>query len=309
MTTAHDLYAERMDLQLRHLRALVAVVDAGTFTDAAAALNTSQAAVSRSVAAAEQILGVRLLQRTTRHVSLTGTGAHVLAGARRVLDEIAHLHRIAEQSRTELRVGYAWAALGKHTRRLQRAWAGVQPGIPLVFVHTNSVTAGLSEGAADVAVIRTPLDDPRFASARVGSEARYAAVATDNPLARRRSLRISDLARYTVAIDAQTGTTTLDLWDPGPRPPAVRRTTGVDEWLTLIAANQAVGVTSEATANQNPRPGVAYRVLRQAPPIPVWLAWWRDDPPGQLGDLVRLSREAYGESEVTAADVPRPGRR
>jgi DNA-binding transcriptional LysR family regulator len=283
-----------MDLQLRHLRALVAVVDAGTFTDAATDLHTSQAAVSRSVAACEQILGVRLLQRTTRHVNLTGTGTQVLAGARRILDEVAHLHRIAEQSRTELRVGYAWAALGKHTRRLQRAWAGVQPGIPLVFVQTNSVTAGLSEGAADVAVIRRPLDDPRFDSARIGTEARYAAVATENPLARRRSLRLGDLARYTVAIDARTGTTTLDLWDPGPAPAAIRRTHGVDEWLTLIAANQAVGVTSEATANQNPRPGVAYRVLRQAPTIPVWLAWWRDDPPAQLDDLIRLSRTAYG---------------
>ncbi|WP_436531305.1 LysR family transcriptional regulator [Actinoplanes sp. HUAS TT8] len=283
-----------MDLQLRHLRALVAVVDAGTFTDAATEMNTSQAAVSRSVAACEEILGVRLLQRTTRHVSLTGTGAQVLAGARRILDEVAHLHRIAEQSRTELRVGYAWAALGKHTRRVQRAWAGVRPGLPLVFVQINSLTAGLSEGAADVAVIRKPIDDPRFASAGIGTEARYAAVSTESPLARRRSLRIGDLSRYTVAIDVRTGTTTLDLWDPGPQPAAVRRTTGVDEWLTLIAANQAVGVTSEATANQNPRPGVAYRMLRQVPPIPVWLAWWRDDPPEGLDDLLRLSREAYG---------------
>jgi DNA-binding transcriptional LysR family regulator len=283
-----------MDLQLRHLRALVAVVDAGTFTDAATTMNTSQAAVSRSVAACEEILGVRLLQRTTRHLSLTGTGAQVLAGARRILDEVAHLRRIAEQSRTELRIGYAWAALGKHTRRLQRAWAGLQPAIPLVFVQTNSVTAGLSEGAADVAVIRKPMDDPRFAAARIGTEARFAVVSTEHPLARRRSLRIGDLSRYTVAIDARTGTTTLDLWDPGPRPAAVRRTTGVDEWLTLIAANQAVGVTSEATANQNPRPGVAYRRLRGAPPIPVWLAWWRDDPPAQLDDLIRLSRDAYG---------------
>ncbi|GIE88951.1 LysR family transcriptional regulator [Actinoplanes regularis] len=287
-----------MDLQLRHLRALVAVVEAGTFTDAATDLNTSQAAVSRSVAALEEALGVRLLQRTTRHVSLTGTGAQVLAGARRVLDEVAHLHRIAEQSRTELRVGYAWAAMGKHTRRLQRAWAGLRPGIPLVFVHTNSVTAGLSEGAAEIAVIRRPLDDPRFATARIGAEARFAAVSTENPLARRRTLRVGDLARYTVAIDARTGTTTLDLWEPGPAPAMVRRTHGVDEWLTLIAANQAVGVTSEATANQNPRPGVAYRRLRQVPPIPVWLAWWRDDPPALLDDLIRLSQAAYGGSQA-----------
>jgi DNA-binding transcriptional LysR family regulator len=282
-----------MDVELRHLRALAAVVDAGTFTDAAAELGVSQASVSRTITALEQALGVRLLQRTTRHVSLTSTGSQVLASARRVLDEVAHLYRVVEQSRTELRVGYAWAALGRHTRRVQKRWAATHARMPLVFVQSNSVTAGLAEGAADVAVIRRPLPDPRFDSVLVGTEGRYAAVATDNALARRRSLRLADLARYAVAIDDRTGTTTLDLWEPGPPPAATRTTHGVDEWLTLIAAGQAVGITSEATANQNPRPGVAYRTVRDAPPIPVRLAWWKDQPPRHLADLIKIICEAY----------------
>jgi DNA-binding transcriptional LysR family regulator len=287
------LYGERMDIQLRQLRTLVAVVDSGTFTDAATALGVSQAAVSRSVAALEAALGARLLQRTTRHVALTVTGTRVVAGARRVLDEVIRLHRVVEQSRTELRVGYAWAALGKHTRRVQKRWAALHPGVPLVFVHANSLSAGLREGIADISVIRRPLDDPRFATARVGAEARYAAVATDNPLARRRSVRLAELTRYTVAIDGRTGTTTPQLWRLGEPPKVIRRTHGVDEWLTLIAAGQAVGITSQATANQNPRPGVAYRAVRDAEPIPVWLAWWRDDPPAHLGELLDLISEAY----------------
>jgi DNA-binding transcriptional LysR family regulator len=282
-----------MDIELRQLRAFVAVVDAGTFTDAAASLDTSQASVSRAVAALESALDARLLQRTTRHVNLTSTGTQVLAGARRVLDEVAHLHSIVERSRTELRVGYAWAALGRHTRRVQKTWAAGHPGLPLVFVQSNTVTAGLADGAAEVSVLRRPVDDPRFDTALVGTEARYAAVATDNPLARKRSLRLADLTRYALAIDDRTGTTTLDLWRPGPAPAKVRATHGVDEWLTLIAAGQAVGLTSEATANQNPRPGVAYRPVRDAPPIPVWIAWWKDHPPRHLADLVTIACEAY----------------
>lgn len=282
-----------MDVEVRQLRALVAVVDAGTFTDAAVALGVSQATVSRSIAALEATLGVRLLQRTTRHVALTGAGTRIVAGARRVLDEVAHLQRIVDESRTELRIGYAWAALGKHTRRLQKRWATAHHDVPLVFVQSNTQTVGLSEGVADVVVIRRPLTDSRFDTALVGMEARFAAVATDNPLARRRSVRLAELARYTVAIDSRTGTTTPDLWPPGARPAAVRDTHGVDEWLTLIAAGQAVGITSEATANQNPRPGVAYRVLRDAEPIPVWLAWWKDDPPAHLAELLHLTCEMY----------------
>lgn len=287
------LYDVRMNVELRQLRALVAVIDAGTFTDAASHLGTSQASVSRAITALESALGASLLQRSTRHVNLTSTGTRILPAARRVLDEVAHLHRVVEDSHTELRIGYAWAALGRHTRRLQKNWAAAYPGMPLVFVQSNTLTAGLTEGVADVAVIRRPLDDPRFDSTLIGTEARYAAVATDTPLARRRSLRLADLTRYAVAIDDRTGTTTMDLWQPGPPPTTIRTTHGVDEWLTLIAAGQAVGITSEATANQNPRPGVAYRTVRDAPPIPVRIAWWKDDPPHHLADLITITCEAY----------------
>ncbi|GIJ46046.1 LysR family transcriptional regulator [Virgisporangium aliadipatigenens] len=279
-----------MDVEVRHLRALVAVVDAGTFTDAAAALGVSQAAVSRAVAALESTLGARVLERSTRHVALTGTGTRVLTHARRVLDELAHLRRTVEDARGELRVGYAFAALGKHTRRLQKRWAAAHPGTPLVFTHANTETAGLSEGTADVAVLRKPLRDRRFAVAAVGTEARYAAVATDSAVARRRSLKIAELARYPIAIDERGGSTTPGLWEG---PIRTRATHSVDEWLTLIAAGQAVGVTAEATANQNPRPGVAYRVLRDAPRIEVSLAWWRDDPPPHLDELIGVVRELY----------------
>ena len=279
-----------MNVQLRQLAALVAVADAGTFTEAATELGLSQATVSRAIAGLEAALGARLLQRTTRQVALTATGARVLPAARRVLEEVTHLERTVARQHQELRIGYAWAALGKHTRRLQRAWQSAHPGVPLVFVQSGTTTAGLAEGVADVAVLRRPLDDDRFAAALIGSEARFAAVATDNALARRRSVRMAELARYTVALDSRTGTTTPELWPPGGAPVSTRESHGVDEWLTLIAAGQAVGVTSEATANQNPRPGVAYRSVRDAPPIEVRLAWWRDDPPPRLADLISMAQ-------------------
>jgi DNA-binding transcriptional LysR family regulator len=287
------LYAERMDVQLRQLRTLVAVVDAGTFTDAAAILGVSQAAVSRSIAALESVLGVRVLRRTTRHVELTEVGERVTAQARRVLQEAGHLEQIVQTGRNEVRVGYAWAALGRHTRVVQKRWAAAHPDVPLVFVHANEPTAGLSDARADVAVIRRPLDDARFTTVEVGHENRYAAVATDHTLARRRTIRLADLARYAIAIDARTGTTTPDLWPPDARPAAIRWTHTIDEWLTQIAANQAVGVTAEATAHQNPRPGVAYRVLRDVPPITVSLAWWRDTPPAHIEDLLALIGSVY----------------
>ena len=68
-----------MDVEVRQLRCLLAVVEEGTFTDAAIGLGMSQAAVSRNISGLEQVLGVRLLERTTRSVGLTRSGERVVA--------------------------------------------------------------------------------------------------------------------------------------------------------------------------------------------------------------------------------------
>ncbi|MGY1642724.1 LysR family transcriptional regulator [Geodermatophilus sp. SYSU D00703] len=283
-----------MDPEVRQLRALLAVVDAGTFTGAADTLGTSQASVSRTIAALERALGTRVLQRTTREVSLTPAGARVVGHARRVLEEVAAIRRAAEQGGGDLRVGYHWSALGRHTTAVQRRWAQDRPGAALVFVHADTATAGLSEGVADVSVLRRPVSDPRLRTALLGVERRYAAVAADDPLARRRSLSLDDFAGRTVAVDPLTGTTTEELWSPPAAPAATRVVRGIEDWLTVIAAGQAVGISAEATAAQHPRPGVAYRLVRDAPPIPVWLTWWADSPPAGLDAFVHLVCEQYG---------------
>ena len=293
-----------MDLELRHLRTLLAVVDTGTFTAAATRLHTTQASVSRTVAALERALGTRVLHRTTRETALTPAGTRVAQHARRVLAEVDILRRAAQEARAELRVGYPWAALGRHTTPVQRAWAAAHPGSALVFVQSNTPTAGLVEGTADVAVLRRAIREPRLATALLGTERRSAALAADDPLARRRSVRLTELADRTVAVDGLTGTTTESLWAPSDAP-ATRTVRGVDEWLTAIAAGGAVGITTEATAAQHRRPGVVYRPVRDAPPVEVRLAWWAAAPPPALQPFLALVRDRY--AAVTGAGSPAPG--
>lgn len=281
-----------MNVELRQLRCLVAVADAGSFTDAAVDLGLSQAAVSRSVASLEAALGARLLRRTTREVALTTTGARVLASARRALAAAEDVAREAASGHSVLRIGYAWSALGRHTTPFQRRWAAEQPGTELHLIRTNSATAGLAEGTCDAAVVRGEPDRRRFAEAIVGLERRYCAVASDDPWARRRSLRLAEISGRVLAIDRRTGTTSLDLWPEGSRPEA-EHTGDIDDWLTAIAAGGCVGITPESTVAQYPRPGVVYRPLRDAPPVPVRLAWWRDDPHPALPAAVALITELY----------------
>jgi DNA-binding transcriptional LysR family regulator len=293
-----------MNLELRHLRSLVAVADAQTFTDAAIALGTSQASVSRSVAAAEQALGMRVFQRTTRSVTPTAGGQRIIEHARRVLDEARLLEEAARDHAAEIRVGYAWSAVGSRTLDLQRRWEEAKPGVALVWVQSNSPAAGLASGTVDVAVVRREFSDARFARTLLGTERRYAAVAATDPLARRRFLRMADFAGRTIAVDSRTGTTTLDLWDPGVQPASLRPVQGVDDWLTLIATGQAMGMSSEATVSQYPRPGVVYKIVRDAPPISVFLVYWKDDPSALIPDFARLARQAYDDGGTPGGGSP-----
>lgn len=79
------------------MKVLVKVVDAGSFARAAEALDTSTAAVSRQIGALETHLGARLLNRTTRRLSMTDAGAEFCERSRVILGEIAEAEAVAGQ--------------------------------------------------------------------------------------------------------------------------------------------------------------------------------------------------------------------
>jgi DNA-binding transcriptional LysR family regulator len=305
-----------VNVELRHLRCLTAIVDAGGFTGAAAELGVSQPAVSRALAALEDALGVRLLRRSSREMLLTAAGERVLARARRVLAEIDELAWEVGSGGGRLRLGHAWGAVGEQAIELQRRWATSHPDLTLYLVRTNSPTGGLAEGACDVAAIRSaadtlladhPWSDRRFNSTVVGLESRYCALAASDLLVRRRYLRLADLADRTIAVDPRTGTTTPELW-PADQRPEFEEIHDIDDWLAVIATGRCVGITTESTVSQYRRQGVTFRQLRGTPPVPVRLLWWRDDPHPAITDLVGILADLYRGSLRRGIDRERTGR-
>jgi len=281
-----------MDLELRQLRCLVAIIDTGSFTDAAGDLGISQAAVSRTLQSLEQVLGIRLLHRTSRTITPTTAGVQVLARARQLLAEADNLVREATTGHTRLRIGHAWSALGRHTPEFQRRWAARYPEIELQLVRANSATGGLAEGLCDLAVVRTPPDERRFASAVVGQERRYCALADEDPWVRRRSIRLEEVGQRTVVLDRRTGSTSTGLWPPGTEP-AVEHTQDIDDWLAVIATGRCVGITPESTVTQYRRQGIVFRPLRDADPVAVWCIWRRQDPHPATHAAVALASDLY----------------
>ncbi|OAB88760.1 LysR family transcriptional regulator [Janibacter melonis] len=283
-----------MAWDLRALEFFVAAADAGSFTEAAARLYVSQAAVSRTIATLEHDVGDRLLRRVPRGCELTSVGQQVLPQARRVLAEAERFTDFLTTRHGVLRLGYAWAALGVHTAPLQRQWSTERTGSTLQLVRHNSPTGGLVEGVCDVAVIRRAPEDPRLDSVVVGLERRLVAFASDDERwARRRVITMAEIAERTVIVDPRSGTTSSDLWPQAHAPHDYLESTDVDHWLDAIAAGRGVGTTAEATEHHHSRHGVTFRPVKDGPRVPVRLAWWRDSVPSGLGDLVDAVTRLY----------------
>jgi DNA-binding transcriptional LysR family regulator len=87
--------------RIEAMEAFVAVADLSGFAPAARKLNMSPSAVTRLVAALEERLGARLLQRTTRSVALTDIGEHYLARARRILADVEEAEGAARAEQTQ----------------------------------------------------------------------------------------------------------------------------------------------------------------------------------------------------------------
>src|SRR5258705_2179262 len=98
-------------MELRHLRYFLAVGDALNFTKAAAQLRVAQPALSRQVQDLEEEIGVDLLKRSPRGVTLTAEGKLFLEEVRELLkradESVEKVRALARGEYGELRVGYA----------------------------------------------------------------------------------------------------------------------------------------------------------------------------------------------------------
>lgn len=291
-----------MSAELRHVRAFLAIADAGTITGAARALGIGQPALSRTLARLEGHLGVRLVDRSTHHLALTAAGTAFRERARRVVAEVDAVldpARLTEWTTAPLRLGYAWSALGEQTPELLRRWRAARPGLPLELVQIDTADAGLADGRAHAAVVRGRVRVPGTRSVRLPDERRVAALPEGDELATRPSVLLADLAARTVALNDETGTTTPGLWPAAARP-SISWVGSTAEWLVAIASGRAVGVTAAATAVLHRFPGVAYVPIADAPPLPVHLVW--PDPPTHpaVPELVALVQRV-----TEAEDAPR----
>jgi DNA-binding transcriptional LysR family regulator len=151
-------------MELRQLEYLVVIAEERHFTRAAQRLNVAQPTLSHQIRRLELELGIPLVNRTTRRVSMTDSGDRIVRRARRVLSEIQAVQADAEAARGlragKVTIGLTPAPGAFDLPSLLSAFASIAPDVELsVREHLSPVLADwLQSDALDIAFV-TSLDE------------------------------------------------------------------------------------------------------------------------------------------------------
>jgi DNA-binding transcriptional LysR family regulator len=262
----------------RLLQSFVVLAETLHFGRAAQHLHVTQPTLSQRIHRLERQLGVTLLERSSRRVTLSEAGAAVLEQARvavaasRAVDALAAEHRGGY--RGELRLGFS---PGVHYLA-QRVLTDLDPRVRVSARQENTgvLCELVARGELEVALGFSPAPRPGVVVEELAEEPALVAVRTDHPLARRDTVALSDLAAETFAlVDAADG--------PGynaavrercraagfePRTPANPH--GPLAWETAVRSGGCVGLTTRSAAAGTAR-GVRLVPLRPRVTFPVAL--------------------------------------
>jgi DNA-binding transcriptional LysR family regulator len=189
-------------IRLHDLHVLMAVVQAGSMSKAAAFLNTTQPAISRSIAELERTIGMRLLERNPHGVEPNAYGRALLNGGVAVFDDLRraaeNIEFLADPTAGQVRIGctpilaasFVSAVVDQLSRRYPRMV------FHLVTAYAERLRHELSERNVDLLIVRrfTPAADERLEFEFLFDDSYVVAVGMENHLARRRRIKLGDLA-------------------------------------------------------------------------------------------------------------------
>jgi DNA-binding transcriptional LysR family regulator len=183
-------------MDLRHLRAFVAVAEEGTFTKAAGRLHISQPPLSEQVRQLEHELGTTLFVRRHDGIQLTRDGMMLLDRAQAALAafrEFEDSTRAVGSRARPLRIGIGWG-LWEAVERIRSYHVTRFPEARISAEDLCTERRPTHERRIDAAVVRRPIDDTLYDSAPLFQEHFVALLADSRPLASRTSVRLADLA-------------------------------------------------------------------------------------------------------------------
>jgi DNA-binding transcriptional LysR family regulator len=288
-----------IDLETRELEYFVTVAEELHFGRAAERLSVAQPALSKAIQRTEARLGVPLLVRSSRHVSLTPAGDALLHHARHALNAVGAAAQAARQA------GNAHP----HLRLVLKPGgdAGLLPGIlaayaerpaahqvDILFGGATDRTDYLRDGRADVALLFAPFDDlTGLACETLLTEGRVAVLPCTHRLANRTELHLADLERET--LPRWKGVP--DSW-AGPESGNGPEVADVSQMIHMITLGRTIAMLPRSLAGSVP-PGLVCVPVADATPSRLVIAW---------SQLNRRPLVATFVEAAMSANIPQPNK-
>jgi DNA-binding transcriptional LysR family regulator len=239
-----------INFDLNDLLAFRAVAELGNFRKAAETVHLSQPAFSRRIDKLEQALGVRLLERTTRRVTLTTVGRDFERKVRELLDDLDNtllgIRGVAANRMGVVTVACVPSAVYYYLSRVIRQYHEQCPRVRVRVLDSgaNQVLSAVINGEADFGINFIGAQEGELEFQPLVEERFVAACRRDHPIARLRRVSWAQLATHDMISVSQTSGNRLLLDQalaglPG-RPQSIYETQHVTTMLGLVEAGLGV---------------------------------------------------------------------
>jgi len=201
-------------MEIRQLKAFLAIAEAKTFTAGARRVNVTQAAISMQIRQLEEEVGLPLFTRTPRRVILTEAGEYLLERARKILREhdsaLAEIAEVAGAEYGRLRIGTASGTfamnqlpniLGKLRDKFPNAELSVGSGTSQTLVDK------MMHGEIDMAFVSLPVDNLNISTESIFSDEIVAVAHPEHPLAKEKFISAATLAGEKLILGERGGNT------------------------------------------------------------------------------------------------------
>ncbi|MGG2104003.1 LysR family transcriptional regulator [Lysinibacillus pakistanensis] len=193
-------------MELRDLKAFMAVVEHGSFTKAASESFVSQPSLSKSIKKLEETLRVELLNRSTRHVELTDAGSIVYKQGQKIMGSVMELHILLDDllniQTGAIKLGIPPLIGTLFFPDIARNFHMQYPKVRLELVERGAKMIGtlVENGEVDIGIVVLPTDERKFSVQPFVEDQFFVFINDSHPLALKKFIQLEDLKNETFII-------------------------------------------------------------------------------------------------------------
>lgn len=298
-------------MKLFQLQYFIAVAETLNFRQAAQRLNVTQPPLSRQIRQLEAELGVELFSRDSKGVYLTDGGRLLLGEARNLIKQVEHVRELVSQAGRgtagSLRVGVA-INLAQSIRQVQIQHTKRFPRVEIEYkeIFSTLQNRAMRQRDIDVGFMRPPVDTAHLCAETLFEEQFVVVLPKTSPLARRKKVRLKQLADQTLLLIPRTHSTVmhdkvLEMYRKAGLNPRVIHTTSFPDEAggMLVASGKGIFVVPPKSLRVSDDLAV---VLLDEPSatIEVQMAWRKGERSPVILNFIETARMVFAQNRSRA---------